>query len=120
MGDSAVFFFLTNVLLFGLIFWLLTFGAEYFFKKNKYKMSAQFYECGFKAMSDLQIQVNINFSMLCVFLILYDVEFLLLFPFLFNISFVSIFEFIIFIVFIYLIILSFIFDLQYNTFNWQY
>lgn len=120
MGDSSILFFLTNVILFGLIFWLLTWGAEVFYSKNKYKNSRQFYECGFKSISELQIQVNMNFSMLCVFLILYDVEFLLLFPFLFNISYVSFFEFFIFSFFFFLVIISFFFDMQYNSFNWQF
>ena len=48
-------------------------------------MKKQFYECGFKSISDINIQINLNFVMLCIFLILYDIEFTFLFPILFKV-----------------------------------
>lgn len=62
--------------------------------KKNHIAKRQFYECGFKSLSELNVQINLNFTMLCVFLVLYDIEFTLLFPALFNFSgmtFVSIF-----------------------------
>jgi NADH:ubiquinone oxidoreductase subunit 3 (subunit A) len=120
MGDIIILYFLQNVLIFGVIFWLLTWGAEYFFKKKNHLTKKQFYECGFRTLSELNIQININFSMICVFLILYDIEFTLLFPILFNILYLNFFSFFILIFFIFLIILSLFYDWQMNSLMWQY
>lgn len=120
MGDIVLLFLLNNVLLFGIIFWVLMWIAEYFYTKKNQVSKYQFYECGFKATSDVNIQINLNFAMLCVFLILYDIEFTLLFPYLFNIFFTSFFEFFFFIVFVFLIIISLIYDWQQNSLGWQY
>lgn len=120
MGDIVIFYLIHNVLIFGVIFWLLTWGAEYFFKKKNHLSKKQFYECGFKAISELNIQINLNFTMLCVFLILYDVEFTMLFPILFNFTQISIFEYILFLVFLLLILISLVYDWQMNTLNWHY
>lgn len=120
MGDIVILYLIHNVLIFGLIFWGLTWGAEYFFKKKNHLTKKQFYECGFKAISDLNIQINLNFSMLCVFLILYDVEFTMLFPILFNFTQISLLEYMFFLIFICLILISLVYDWQSSTLNWHY
>lgn len=120
MGDIILSYLLINVLIFGLIFWGLTWGAEYFFKKKIHSTKKQFYECGFKSTAELNVQINLNFSMLCVFLVLYDVEFTMLFPVLFNFGAVSFFEYIVFLGFVGLIVLSLIYDWQMHTLNWYY
>lgn len=89
MGDVVLFFFIQNVFLFGLIFWALTWAGEYVVTKKNHAAKRQFYECGFKSLSELNVQINLNFTMLCVFLVLYDVEFTLLFPVLFNLSYLG-------------------------------
>ena len=101
MGDIVILFLLQNILVFGIIFWLLTWGAEYFFTKKTHLTKKQFYECGFRTLSELNIQINLNFSMLCVFLILYDIEFTFLFPILFNFWSLFFFEFIFFFFFFF-------------------
>lgn len=120
MGDIVVLFLIQNVLIFGIIFWLLTWGAEYFFTNKSHFTKKQFYECGFKSLSELNIQINLNFSMMCVFLILYDIEFTLLFPMLFNFWNIFVFEFFFLIFFLSLIVVSLYYDWQFNTLSWQY
>lgn len=119
MGDVVLLYLLQNILIFGIIFWLLTWVAEYFYSKKNHLTKKQFYECGFKVNSELNIQININFPMLCVFLILYDIEFTLIYPLLFNISNITIVEYLLVLIFILLIILSLIYDWQFNALNWQ-
>ena len=119
MGDALVLSLVQNVLIFLVIFWLLTWGAEYFYTNKQQLTKKQFYECGFKAISELNIQINFNFFMLAVFLILYDVEFTLLYPILFNYSLVSITEFFLVFFFIFLIILSLFYDWIHNVLSWS-
>lgn len=119
MGDIIVFNLIQNVLIFGIIFWLLTWGAEYFYTNKQQLTKKQFYECGFKSISELNIQVNFNFFMLAVFLILYDIEFTLLFPILFNYTYIYIFTYIIFLIFISLILISLYYDFIHNVLSWS-
>ena len=119
MGDAVIFNLIQNVLTFGIIFWLLTWGAEYFYTNKQQLTKKQFYECGFKSISELNIQVNFNFFMLSVFLILYDIEFTLLFPMLFNFTFVSLINFFMFFTFVLLIILSLFYDYIHNVLSWS-
>lgn len=117
MGDIVIFFVLQNIAVFCVIFWVLTWGAEFFFSKKKYESTFQFYECGFKNISELNIQFTLNFSLLCVFLILYDIEFLLLYPIIFNYFLVSIVEFLCISFFIFLLIFCLIYDNKVNVLN---
>lgn len=120
MGDIVILYLIQNILIFCLIFWLLTWGSEYFFSKKTNLTKKQFYECGFRTLSELNIQINLNFSMLCVFLILYDIEFVFLFPILFNFYNIYLVEIIILFIFIYLIVLSLYYDWQFNSLSWQF
>lgn len=119
MGDALIFNLVQNVLIFSMIFWLLTWAAEYFYTNKPQLTKKQFYECGFKSMSELNIQINFNFFMLAVFLILYDVEFTLLFPILFNYSIFTALEFFLVLFFILLIVVSLFYDWLNNVLTWS-
>lgn len=119
VGDIVLFFFFKNILIFSIIFWILLIICSYFYKIKNHKSKKQFCECGFKSLSDINIQININFIMVAVFLVLYDIEFVLLFPILFNIIHISIYNYMFFSIFIILIIASLFYDLQSNSLNWQ-
>lgn len=92
----------------------------FFYKIKNQTSKRHFCECGFKSLSDLNIQININFVMLCVFLILYDIEFTLLFPILLNLFFVTYIQYICFLIFLVLIVLSLLYDWQVNALTWQF
>jgi len=120
LGDIVVLFLIQNILTFSIIFWLLTWAGEFFYKKKNHLTKRNFYECGFKSTTDVNIQINFNFSIICVFLILYDIEFTLLIPIFFNLYYIFLIQFILVILFIVLIIISLIYDWQMNALNWQY
>lgn len=84
MGDITVPFMYINVVLFCIIFWVLSILGEVYYTKKEHTSKKQFYECGFKSLSGHNIGISLNFTLLAVFLILYDVEFLALYPVLFN------------------------------------
>jgi NADH:ubiquinone oxidoreductase subunit 3 (subunit A) len=89
MGSIILMAFIQNVFIFCMVFWALTWVGEWYAGPKEHKTKRQIYECGFRALSDLNLEVNLNFSLVCAFLILYDVEFTFLFPFLFNSSMVD-------------------------------
>lgn len=110
MGDIVIAFFLKNVFVFSLIFWALLLLSSYFYKVKNQNSKRHFCECGFKSLSDINIQININFVMLCIFLILYDIEFTLIFPFLFNTIHINYIQFVVFVTFIIMIVASLFYD----------
>jgi NADH:ubiquinone oxidoreductase subunit 3 (subunit A) len=120
MGDIVMLFFIQNILIFSIIFWGLTILGSYFYKKKNHKTKRNFYECGFKSISDLNFQINLNFIMICIFLILYDIEFTFLFPFLFNIGSITIVQYFFFTFFIFFIVISLYYDIITNALSWQY
>lgn len=120
MSDSVLIFLIQHILLFGVVFWALTLLNMVFNKKKNHFYKKKFYECGFNSLTDINIQININFLLIGIFLILYDIEFTFLFPFLFNITYVNLINFIFFTIFFLLIILSLLYDWQSNALDWQY
>jgi len=119
MGDIVIFFFIQNVIIFTMIFWLLTWISEYFYSLKLQTAKKQFYECGFRILSELNIQYNLNFSMLCAFLVLYDVEFILLYPLLFNYTQLTFLQWFIVYWFIGLVAGALIYDIRFNILGWQ-
>lgn len=119
MGDAVILILIQNILIFTAIFWLITWVAEYFYTNKQQLTKKQFYECGFKSISELNIQVSLNFFMIASFLILYDIEFTLLFPILFNFSIFSSIEISLTYIFISLIIVSLFYDWLHNVLSWS-
>jgi NADH:ubiquinone oxidoreductase subunit 3 (subunit A) len=119
VGDMVILFFIKNILFFSFVFWALLLLSSYFYKIKNQTSKRHFCECGFKSLSDVNIQININFVMLCVFLILYDIEFTLIFPILFNVWNVSAAQYVYITLFMLLIIASLFYDWQTNSLAWQ-
>ena len=51
-----------------------------------------FYECGFKPQSQRVIKVSIQFLLICVFFLLYDIELVFLFPFVSGYTFTGAYD----------------------------
>ena len=59
------------------------------FMKNSRR---DFYECGFRPQSQRVIKVSIQFLLICVFFLLYDIELVFLFPFVSGFSFMGLYD----------------------------
>jgi len=91
-----------------------------FNKKKDHQFKKKYYECGFSSLSDINISININFLLIGIFLILYDIEFTFLFPFIINIDIAGAQSFLVFTSFFLLIIISLLYDWQRDSLDWQY
>ena len=120
MGGALTIILLNNIFIFSFIFWVLTWAGEYFYKKKNHASKKNFYECGFRSQNDVNIQINLNFSILCVFLILYDIEFTFLLPMLTSFLLASYYQYLLLNLFILLIMISLVYDWEMNALNWQY
>ena len=67
-----------------MIFWLLSWIGDRFYKTKDYKATEAVYECGFSSTHALRVTVNFGFFVVALLLILYDIEFFFLIPAFFN------------------------------------
>ena len=51
-----------------------------------------FYECGFKPQTQKPVKVSIQFLLICVFFLLYDIELVFLFPFVSGYTFSGLYD----------------------------
>jgi NADH:ubiquinone oxidoreductase subunit 3 (subunit A) len=117
MGSVALAYILQHVFVLCLVFWGLTWAAEGISTRRNHKSKAQFYECGFKSIADLNLQVNLSFTLVCAFLVLYDVEFTLLFPLLLNYHIADAGALVTFVAFLFFIIGALVYDLGHSALN---
>jgi NADH:ubiquinone oxidoreductase subunit 3 (subunit A) len=79
-----------------------------------------FYECGFRPQTQKPIKLPIQFLLICVFFLLYDIELVFLFPYVSGILFTGFYDFILLILFFFLFLVSLIVDYERHALYWQY
>ena len=134
IGDISLLAFIIGITIIGFLFYFLSWIYNFFFNQNLlnsgldynsrkdqevFNKKKEFYECGFKSTIDLNIQLDMQFSLIAVFFIIYDIELIFLFPILINFIYISFFSYIIYILFIYIIGLSFYYEWKFSGLDWQ-
>lgn len=119
MISSLIAIIVINSVFFSLVFWLITFLLKFYYSNKNFNYKLNFYECGFKSLTNIKIQYNINFTLIMLFLLIYDGEFLILIPFALNISIINFTSLIFVILFITLLIITLLYDMLYNSLEWQ-
>jgi NADH:ubiquinone oxidoreductase subunit 3 (subunit A) len=79
-----------------------------------------FYECGFKPLIQKPIQISMQFIIISIFFILYDIELVFSFPLVSAFINHTFLEFIIFIIIYGSFIVSLIFDFDRYLTNWKF
>lgn len=74
------------------------------------KARRDFYECGFRPVTQKPIRLPIQFLLICVFFLLYDIELIFIFPFVSGLTFLGLYDFLLIFLFFFLFFLSLIFD----------
>lgn len=119
MINNIIFFIIYNAIFFSFIFWFLTFILKYYYSNKNYNYKLNFYECGFKSLTNIKTQYNINFILIVLFLLIYDGEFFILIPIALNINILNFTSLFILLIFIILLVFTLILDLVYNSLEWQ-
>jgi NADH:ubiquinone oxidoreductase subunit 3 (subunit A) len=65
-----------------------------------------FYECGFKPQTQKPIKVSIQFILICIFFLLYDIELVFLFPFVSGFTFTGLYDLFLLIFFFAILFIS--------------
>ena len=105
-----------------LIYNLLTFLSfkdilrRFGFMKNTRR---DFYECGFKPQTQKPIKVSIQFLIICVFFLLYDIELVFLFPFASGITFLGFYDTLLLTLFFTVFYVSLQIDYERHALYWQ-
>lgn len=108
-----------HAMLFSSIFWLLTWVAKSLYSNKYYNYKLNFYECGFKSLTTVNINYQINFILVLLFIIIYDGEFLVIIPISLNLSLISISSFLLLSFFLMWLLFSLSIDYVFNTLDWQ-
>jgi NADH:ubiquinone oxidoreductase subunit 3 (subunit A) len=67
-----------------IFYWLTNLYAYSFSRNGKVLLYREFYECGFKAIPDTRIAIDLQFSILGLIFLIYDMEIVILVPILVN------------------------------------
>jgi NADH-quinone oxidoreductase subunit A len=89
-----------------------------FKKKNDLEKRSP-YECGFNAFNDARSGYYINFYLISLLYILFDLEITLLFPYCLSLYFQNIYTFIIIFVFLILLGLNFLYEFKVGALQWK-
>lgn len=86
------------------------------FMKNSRR---DFYECGFKPQNQRPIKVSIQFLLICVFFLLYDIELVFLFPFVSGYTFTGLYDLLLLTLFFTVLFISLNIDYERHALYWQ-
>ena len=78
-----------------------------------------FYECGFKPQTQRPVKVSIQFLLICIFFLLYDIELVFLFPFVSGFTFTGLYDFFLIILFFSVFLGSLCVDYERHALLWQ-
>jgi NADH-quinone oxidoreductase subunit A len=79
------------------------------FMKNSRR---DFYECGFRPQLQRPVRFSIQFLLICVFFLLYDIELVFLFPYVSSITYAGLYDSILIFFFFFLFLMTIIIDLE--------
>lgn len=124
LGDFEIFINYLCTLLLGIIIYnvIASFSFKNLLKRFGFLKLARkdFYECGFKPQTQKPIKFPIQFLLICVFFLLYDIELVFLFPYVSGVTFSGFYDLLLFILFFILLMASLAIDYERHALYWQY
>jgi len=124
LGDFEIFFATVSVIILGFIIYnvINSFSFRDLLKRFGFAKVARrdFYECGFRPTTQKTIRLPIQFLLICVFFLLYDIELIFLFPFVSAITFVGFYDILLLVFFFTVLLFSLVIDFNRHALAWQY
>lgn len=78
-----------------------------------------FYECGFKPQTQRPVRISLQFLLICVFFLLYDIELVFLFPFVSGITYTGLYDLLLLVLFFSVLLISLNVDYERHALYWQ-
>ena len=114
MGDFEIFFSTVSVSILGFLIYNLinTLSFRDLLKRFGFLKIARrdFYECGFRPATQKPIRVPVQFLLICIFFLLYDIELVFLFPLVSSSSFIGLYDLLFLIFFFVILLISLVID----------
>ena len=120
MGDFFFYFAVINCIVVSTLLWLITFLGSFLYTTKHDQNREVHFECGFFSVNKLVPAYNLNFVVSAIFLLLYDIEFLLLIPYIFNIVFITNTLFYLCSLLVFVILFSLLLDIESKSIKWYY
>ena len=123
MGDFEMFLSIISVWVLGTLVYNVITALSFkdilrrfgFLKRSR----RDFYECGFKPRRQKPITISIQYLLICVFFILYDIELVFLFPFVSSYSFTGFYDFLLLIFFWFILFVGLIIEYERHALWWE-
>jgi NADH:ubiquinone oxidoreductase subunit 3 (subunit A) len=116
MGDFEILFNYGSVMVLGIIIYniMVIFSFRNLLHRFGFLKLARrdFYECGFRPQNQKPIKVSIQFLLICIFFLLYDIELVFLFPYVSSVTFCGMLDTLLILLFFILFIISIIVDYE--------
>ena len=123
MGDFEVFLATATIAMLSVIVYnIITFlSFKDVLRRVGYMKNARrdFYECGFKPQNQRPVKVSLQFLLICVFFLLYDIELVFLFPYASSYSFTGLYDILLLILFFGVLFVSLNVDYERHALYWQ-
>lgn len=123
MGDYEVFLSAMSISILAILVYnvitVLSFKdllRKFGFMKNTRR---DYYECGFKPQNQRPIKISLQFLLICVFFLLYDIELVFLFPFASGSTFTGLYDLFLIILFFIVLLTSLGIDYERHALYWQ-
>lgn len=124
MGDFEIFLAMGSVTLLGFVIYnvINAFTFRNLLKRFGFLKVARrdFYECGFRPTTQKPVRIPVQFLLICIFFLLYDIELVFLFPLVSASTFLGLFDFFLVMFFFFMLLLSLVVDFNRHALIWQY
>ena len=119
MRGSAIWilFFAVNFMI--LFFYYIALLNTYLFaRRGRNIFFRELYECGFKAIPDIRLNLDVQFIILCFIFLLYDIEIILVVPILINLYNLPIISYILIIFIVCILAVSYYYEWEKYVLQW--
>lgn len=124
MGDFEIFFSTFSLTILGFIIYNVINAVSFrdLLKRFGFLKIARrdFYECGFRPTTQKPIRVPIQFLLISIFFLLYDIELVFLFPLVSATTFLGLYDTLLITFFFTLLLVSLVVDFNRHALAWQY
>jgi NADH:ubiquinone oxidoreductase subunit 3 (subunit A) len=124
MGDFEFFFIIFSTLVLSFVIYNLLNSFMFRNLIRRFGLLKQtrkdFYECGFRPVTQKPICLPIPFLLICVFFLLYDIELIYLFPLVSTEEYIGLYETALLFFFFIILFIGLMFDFTRHVLYWQY
>lgn len=113
-------FILLNFVIITIVFWLITLLELYLNKNTNNNIKTTIYECGFLTINKNIFQLNYNTIILLLFVIIYEVEFIILIPIFLSLSWATTNTILLICILFVVIVVTLYLDIWLNKLTWVY